>query len=46
MSARTQLTQMHSDPIIRLDGTPVRVWVEPLAMSADHLDSHLLGLAS
>lgn len=26
--------------------TPVRVWIEPLAMSADHLDSHLLGLAS
>ncbi len=26
--------------------TAVRVWIEPLAMSADHVDSHLLGLAS
>jgi len=25
---------------------PIRVWIEPLAMSADHVDSHLLGLAS
>ncbi|HQZ33749.1 MAG TPA: hypothetical protein PK020_04945 [Ilumatobacteraceae bacterium] len=24
----------------------VRVWIEPLAMSVDHIDSHLLGLAS
>lgn len=29
-----------------LAGTPVRVWIEPLAMSADHVDSHLLGLVS
>ena len=29
-----------------LVGTSVRVWIEPLAMSADHIDSHLLGLAS
>lgn len=29
-----------------LVGTTVRVWIEPLAMSADHVDSHLLGLAS
>ncbi len=27
-------------------GLSVRVWIEPLAMSADHVDSHLLGLAS
>ncbi len=25
---------------------PVRVWIEPLAMSAEHVDSHLLGLVS
>lgn len=31
---------------IQLSGVPVRVWIEPLAMSADHVDSHLLGLAS
>jgi hypothetical protein len=30
----------------QLRGTPVRVWIEPLAMSAEHVDSHLLGLAS
>ena len=30
----------------QLSGVPVRVWIEPLAMSADHVDSHLLGLAS
>ena len=29
-----------------LRGTPVRVWIEPLAMAAEHVDSHLLGLAS
>ena len=28
-----------------LSGVSVRVWIEPLAMSADHVDSHLLGLA-
>ncbi|MCY7299719.1 MAG: hypothetical protein LH616_10960 [Ilumatobacteraceae bacterium] len=28
-----------------LVGTSVRVWIEPLATSADHVDSHLLGLA-
>jgi len=31
---------------IELVGTSVRVWIEPLAMSADHVDSHLVGLAS
>ncbi|MDO8362266.1 MAG: hypothetical protein Q7V88_05175 [Actinomycetota bacterium] len=30
----------------QLLGTPVRVWIEPLAMSAEHVDSHLVGLAS
>jgi hypothetical protein len=30
----------------QLRGTPVRVWIEPLAMTAEHVDSHLLGLAS
>ena len=30
----------------QLRGTPVRVWIEPLAMAAEHVDSHLLGLAS
>lgn len=30
----------------QLRGTPVRVWIEPLAMAAEHIDSHLLGLAS
>lgn len=30
----------------QLRGTTVRVWIEPLAMSAEHLDSHLLGLVS
>jgi hypothetical protein len=31
---------------VQLSGAPIRVWIEPLAMSADHVDSHLLGLAS
>jgi len=30
----------------QLRGTPVRVWIEPLAHTAQHVDSHLLGLAS
>ncbi|MGB8857672.1 MAG: hypothetical protein WCC60_00375 [Ilumatobacteraceae bacterium] len=30
----------------QLRGSPVRVWIEPLAMAAEHIDSHLLGLAS
>jgi hypothetical protein len=30
----------------QLRGTPVRVWIEPLANTAEHVDSHLLGLAS
>jgi len=30
----------------QLRGAPVRVWIEPLAMTAEHVDSHLLGLAS
>lgn len=30
----------------RLHNTTIRVWVEPLAMAAEHVDSHLLGLAS
>ena len=29
-----------------LHNTTIRVWVEPLAMAAEHVDSHLLGLAS
>ena len=29
-----------------LRGTTVRVWIEPLGMSAEHVDSHLLSLAS
>lgn len=29
-----------------LSGATIRVWIEPLAMSADHVESHLLGLAS
>lgn len=37
-----------SDALRHLDQshTPVRVWIEPLAMSAEHVDSHLLGLVS
>lgn len=35
---------VHGDAL--LHGVRVRVWVEPLAMSAEHVDSHLLGLAS
>lgn len=41
-------TQRLTDAILddaQLSGVPVRVWIEPLAMSADHVDSHLLGLA-
>jgi hypothetical protein len=30
----------------QLSGIPFRVWIEPLAMAAEHVDSHLLGLAS
>ena len=30
----------------QLDGPPVRVWIEPLSMAAEHIDSHLVGLAS
>lgn len=41
---------LHLTEALRLDdqfrSTPVRVWIEPLAMSAEHVDSHLLGLAS
>ena len=29
----------------QLDGPPVRVWIEPLSMAAEHIDSHLVGLA-
>ncbi|HAP77759.1 MAG TPA: hypothetical protein DCR14_16975 [Acidimicrobiaceae bacterium] len=29
-----------------LRGSTVRVWIEPLGMSAEHVDSHLLSLAS
>ncbi len=29
-----------------LRGTPFRVWIEPLANTAEHVDSHLLSLAS
>lgn len=34
---------LRHDDLLR--GTPVRVWIEPLAMSVEHVDSHLLGLA-
>lgn len=30
----------------QLRGTPLRVWIEPLANAAEHVDSHLLSLAS
>jgi hypothetical protein len=30
----------------QLVGSQIRVWIEPLAMAAEHVDSHLLGLAS
>ena len=43
---RTQhVTDAIRDDIAIVD-TSIRVWIEPLAMSADHADSHLLGLAS
>ena len=35
---------IHHD--VQLGDATVRVWIEPLAMAADHIDSHLLGLAS
>jgi hypothetical protein len=38
------LDAMRADEQLR--GTTVRVWIEPLAMAAEHLDSHLLGLVS
>lgn len=53
LARRTQELRAHTlsltDALRRdeqLLGTTIRVWVEPLAMSAEHLDSHLLGLAS
>ena len=30
----------------QLRGAPARVWIEPLANAVEHVDSHLIGLAS